>query len=114
VGAEIDFRPVRTTDMKETVLDVAITANGQRTYVLLAEGKVSVQDARGLSLGTLQVGKGARAISTSPDGSLLYVADGQQLQTIAVELVQELDLAGSPFRGPEDAPVTIAVFNDFQ
>ena len=34
--------------------------------------------------------------------------------TDATKKFREIKVAGSPFRGPSDAPVVIAVFSDFQ
>ena len=65
-------------------------------------------------VGQLTVPAQARAIAPSPDGSLLYVTVGEELQIIGVDLVHKLDVAGSPYRGPADAPVDVVVFNDFQ
>ena len=112
--AEVEQRLSRSIRLPDAAIDVAATADGKRTFVLLANGTVQLYDAGGRSQGQLTVPAKARAISPSPDGSLLYVAVGNELQVVAVDMVHQLDVTGSPFRGPADAPVTVAVFDDFQ
>ncbi len=112
--AEIEQRLVRSTRLPATAVDVATTADGQRTFVLLANGTVQLYDTGGSSMGQFVVPAKARAIAPSPDGSLLYVTVGDELQMVAVEMVHQLEVTDSPFRGPAEAPVTVAVFNDFQ
>ncbi|MDF1552550.1 MAG: hypothetical protein P1P84_05780 [Deferrisomatales bacterium] len=113
-SAEVEQRLARSIRLPDAAVDVAATADGQRTYVLLANGTVQIYDGGGTPLGTLTLGNGARAIAPSPDGSLLYATVGDELQVVAVDMVYQLDVAGSPVRGPAEAPVTVAVFNDFQ
>ena len=113
-SAEVEQRLARSIRLPAAAVDVATTADGQRTYVLLADGTVQIYDDAGASLGQLTLGSKARAIAPSPDGSVLYVTVGDELQVVAVEMVYQLEVADSPFRGPADAPVTVAVFNDFQ
>ena len=112
--AEVEQRLVRSLPLPGAALDVAVTADGQRTFVLLTGGTVQVLNGAGTPLGQLTVPAGATGISPAPDGSLLYVTAGSELQVVGVDLVHDIDLAGSPFRGPADAPVAVTVFTDFQ
>jgi protein-disulfide isomerase len=36
------------------------------------------------------------------------------LQVVVIEFVQDINVAGAPFKGPADAPVAIVLFTDFQ
>ena len=36
------------------------------------------------------------------------------LQVILFETIYKIDLTGLPFKGPQDASVTVAVFDDYQ
>ena len=97
------------------VLDVAITANGQRTYVLLAEGKVSVHDAGGLSLGSLPVpAKGPSHQHLSGRVPPVRDADGRSCKTIAVETGSRARPGRLPVSWPGGRAGNVAVFNDFQ
>jgi hypothetical protein len=46
--------------------------------------------------------------------AVFMLAAGALIGQAAVEFVAEIDASGSPSRGPEGAPVVIAVYNDFQ
>jgi len=46
--------------------------------------------------------------------AVIMLAAGALMGQAAVEFVAEIDASGSPARGPADAPVVIAVYNDFQ
>lgn len=112
--AQVEQRQLRTLALPAAALDVATSADGQRTFVLLADGAVQLYDPSGSLLGRFTVDKGARAIAPSPDGNQVYVSVGEELRLIAVDFVHQLDLTDVPSRGPAAAPVTLAVFSDFQ
>jgi len=38
----------------------------------------------------------------------------KMLRVIQLETIHQFDLSGLPFKGREEAPVTIAVFSDYQ
>ena len=45
---------------------------------------------------------------------LLSGMDKQEVKILTLSMLYELDYRGSPFKGPIDAQVTIAAFDDFQ
>ena len=97
-------------------LDVAVSADGKLTFVLTDKGYVQIYSEDGTLEITLEVGKDSDGIDISPDGSKLYVANkaGQSIDIINVNYVYTINTEGSPTKGPANAPVTIAVFSDFQ
>jgi len=46
--------------------------------------------------------------------AVVMLAAGAFIGRAAGEFVADIDASGSPARGPADAPVVIAVYNDFQ
>ena len=49
------------------------------------------------------------------DNTLIVTSSSAKaLKTIQLEFIQSIDITGLPFKSPVDAPVTVAVFNDYQ
>jgi len=115
-GAEVEGEVLKTLAVGVAPLDVAASADGRWTFVLFPGGEVRVYSADGESQGTLQVGSGAERIASSPQGDRLFVTSRapEQISIVSVDFVYPIDVAGSPFKGPADAPVVVAVFSDFQ
>lgn len=105
-----------TLDLPAAPVDVAATADGQWTFVLLENGELRIYGAAGELQGTLRVGEGAQRIAPSPNGEQVSVAyrGARQLRIFAVEFSYAIDVTGSPFKGPADAPIVIADYSDFQ
>lgn len=106
----------RETPLSVSALDIAVSSDGQYTFVLTKAGEVAIYSVTGDLVQTLKVGKGFDTIEYSPAGNRLILGgtQRQQLKVLSLAFIYELDYARSPFKGPAGAPVTIAVFNDFQ
>lgn len=114
--AEVDARVVRTLDLAAKPLDLAIPGNGRYIYVLTADAKLQVYMGNGQLRDTVPVDPGVDHIQPSPREDLLFLVDSAQnrIQVLYLDFIQEIAVAGSPTKGPADAPVTLAVFTDFQ
>jgi DNA-binding beta-propeller fold protein YncE len=99
-----------------TPLDLAVSADGKKTFVLLEGGIVQVFGIDGRSQGTIEVSKSIVSIETSPNGETLLLADNDNsiIKVVALDYNVVINIAGSPFKGPPDAPVVIAEFSCFQ
>ena len=97
-------------------LDLAVSSDGRWTFVLTKNGMVTIYGASGDLIQSLKVGKGYDSIEYSPTGNklLLSGSDKQELKILTLSMLYELDFKGSPFKGPANAQVTIAAFDDFQ
>ncbi|MEA1922260.1 MAG: thioredoxin domain-containing protein [Pseudomonadota bacterium] len=93
-----------------------MSPDGKTVFVLTDGGEVAIFEPAGTLRGTIQVGAGSNDITVSPDGSRLYVTSGQQktLKIVELDYIITLDTDNAPCKGPQDAPVVIAVFSDFQ
>ena len=102
--------------LSDGAVDLAVSSDGRWTFVLTKEGSVAVYGASGDLIQTLKVGKGYDTIEYSPAGNRLILGGSRQqkIKVLTLSMLYELDYKGSPFKGPASAPVTIAVFNDFQ
>ena len=84
--------------------------------MLTGDGEVLVCTPDGIVKDRLQVGAGAKAIETSPEEGFLYLVGGDagEVSVLEVVLRHDFNFERSPAKGPAAAPVTIAVFSDFQ
>jgi len=97
-------------------LDVAVTADGKRTFVLSEGGLVTIYGENGSVIDTMKVDPATDRISTDGGGSQLYLTSRKNgtVSPLSLDYQFNLDYTGSPFRGKADAPVVMAVFSDFQ
>lgn len=114
--AEMDWQVRNTLQVNKNIVDLAVSSNGRYFYVLTNDGKVTVYNGIGQKQGSIDVGKSVTHIGVSPDGSLLYLANGKAktVKIAEVSYIAHIDITGSPFKGPANAPVTIVLYSDFQ
>jgi hypothetical protein len=64
----------------------------------------------------IPVDKGFNRITYAPALHALVVTAGESkaLQILKLQDIHQLDLSGLPFKGPENAPVTVVVFSGYQ
>ena len=96
--------------------DLTVSSDGRFTFVLTKNGMISIYAASGELVQSLKGGQGFDSIEYSAAGNrlLLSGSNEKEVKILTLAMLYELDYRGSPFKGPADAPVTIAVFNDFQ
>ena len=97
-------------------LDMVNSLDGQFTYILNDKQQVQVYNNMGQLQGSIPVEEGVSSIDITPQGEILYLVNNakQTFSSMAVSFVVDVDTAGAPFKGPADAPVTLALFTDFE
>ncbi len=97
-------------------LDMVHSLDGKFVYLLNDQQTVQVFNSQGQLQGDIPVEEGVTAIDISPHGEILYLINNktQTFSSVGVSFVVEVDITGSPFKGPADAPVTITLFTDFE
>ena len=116
VQAELEWRIIQGLDLKTTPLDIASSADGLWLFIL-TPGEILVYSAQEKKITEhIPVDPGFDRITTFPRGNVLTITSSTKkvLQIIYLETVYKIDVMGLPFKGPQDAPVTIAVFTDYQ
>lgn len=115
-GAAVEWDLRTTLPTNETPLDVAVSEDGKYTFVLLENGRVEIFLESGKLEDTIDTGIPAVSITVAPAGDKLYMTDrsGKAVKVVALDFIQPINTAGAPFKGPESAPVVVAVFSDFQ
>lgn len=97
-------------------LDLTVSSDGMYTFVLTKNGMVTIYSASGELVQSFKAGKGYDSIQYSAAGNrlLLSGASEKNVKILTLSMIFELDYKGSPFKGADGAPVTIAAFDDFQ
>jgi len=97
-------------------LDVVSTPDGKFMFVLSEKGTISAFDQDGVLQNKIHVGKEVDRIRMDPQGSRLYVTSRSEksVQVISLDFFVEINTADTPSKGPQNAPVVLAVFSDFQ
>ncbi len=97
-------------------LDIVYALDGKRVFILTDQAKVSIYTAEGTLLGNIDVDKGVTAIDIAPRGEKLYLINQKDnsFTDLSVDFVVNINTEGSPYLGNANAPVTIAVFTDFE
>lgn len=97
-------------------IDMVHSLDGKTVFLLNDNNQIQVFTASGKLMGTIPVAEGVSSIDIAPQGEILYLTDSENnsFTAMSISFVEDIDTAGSPFRGPADAPVTVAIFSDFE
>ena len=116
IQADMEWRTIKDLDLKTTPLDVAPSADGKWLFVL-TPGEILVYSfPEGKITNRIPVDKDFDRIASSPRADTLTITSSTKkaLQMILLEAVYKIDVASLPFKGPQDALVSIVVFDDYQ
>ena len=116
VNGAVEGDVKQTLNLETPPLDLAASLNGQHIYVLTDEGSILIYSVEGELQGKISVGSQVDGIEVGPweDVILLTSKKNKQVHILLLDFVKDIDLSNSPFKGPADAPVEIAIFSDFQ
>ncbi|MDF1536193.1 MAG: hypothetical protein P1S46_06790 [bacterium] len=116
IGDSFDILERRETVLSGAAVDLAVSGDGQWTFVLTDGGEVAIYDRSGKLQQTLKVGSGFNRIVYDQAGNRLLLGGSgrQELRVITLAMRYGIDDSGSPVKGAAGAPVTVAVFDDFQ
>ena len=117
IGSEtLDWEVLDTLQLDATPLDVAISADGKTVFVLTQKGSIQIYQVNGRLTDKIEVGEQIDQIQLSPNGEQLFATSRQSktVKVIALDFIKQIETRGSPYKGPENAPVVIADFSDFE
>ena len=114
--ATVEWNILQTLKIEKTPRDVAMSVNGKWIYVLTDDGEVLIYSPAGNLLDRISVGKTIDGIKQGPREDILLLTSRKDatVKIIALDFIKTINVEGSPFKGPADAPVVMVVFNDFQ
>ena len=114
--ASVEWEIQKTLKLDTQPLDVAVSQNGNKIFVLTESGKILIYSSDGSLKDKIDVGNHIDQINSGPGEEWLFLSSrkNKTIEILHVDFIQHIDISGSPFKGPENAPVVIAVFSDFQ
>ena len=115
-SAQTEWQVRQTLKFENEPLDMVVATKSRRVYILNDQGEIQVYALDGKLKGKLDVGADVFRIMSGANEDLLFLLkrNSKTLQAITIDLTENISTQGSPFKGPQNAPVTIAVFSDFQ
>lgn len=115
-SGSVESQVIRTLKIKKTPLDVAVSFSGRWIFVLTDNGEIQIYSGDGKLNDTISVEKSIDGIQVSPRDDIIFLTSkkNKTFQVLALDFIQDIDISGSPFKGPADAPVVLAVFDDFE
>ena len=116
IYAEIDLTLIKQTNLNVQPLDIATSADGKLIFVL-ARGEILVYSiAEDKVANRISIDKNFDRVTYAGKNNVLILtsSSSKTLKIIQVDFIYNIALDGLPFKGPADAAVTIAVFDDYQ
>jgi hypothetical protein len=116
VQATVEWDTLKEIDLQTETLDVAASPDEQLLF-LLTRGEVLVYSLRENRITErIPLDKDFDRLTYLPrtNALLLTGSSKKNLRIVRMEFIQNFDLSELPYQGPEDAPVTVVVFNDYQ
>lgn len=116
VAANLELTEKKQLTLDVSPLDIAASADGQWLFIL-TPGEIIVYSAfeNKISKG-IPIDKGFDRLTYSARDNTLILSSRTEksVKIIQMELIHQFDNSGLPVQGPENAPVTVAVFGDYQ
>jgi hypothetical protein len=114
--AEVDWTIKKQLNLEASPLDISTSVDGRWIFILVP-GEIHVYSvSEDKVVNRIPVDKTFDTLTHSARSNTLVLGSGSEktLRIIQLELIHKIPVSGLPFEGPEHAPVTIAVFGDFQ
>jgi hypothetical protein len=114
--ADLSWTTLRELNLETEPQDVAVSEDGQSVFILVP-GEILVYSVPGNTVEKkIPVDKGFDRIAYSPKlhAVVLTGSGSKAMKILKLQEIYQIDVSGLPFRGPENAPVTMAVFSDYQ
>jgi hypothetical protein len=114
--AGVEWTLKKQLDIEASPRDIVLTPDGQ-WMIALVKGKVliySTVDNKIISRIPVDAAFDKLSYSVADNTLLVASRSGRAVKIIQLEKVYTFSLADLPFKGLEDAPVTVAIFSDYQ
>jgi DNA-binding beta-propeller fold protein YncE len=114
--AKVEWDILKTLKVDETPLDVTVSPDGRYVFVLIEGGNILVYLANGTLTDKIDIGRQIDQVTIGPKGEHLFVTSrkNKSVEIVRLDFIKSINILGSPFKGPQDAPIVLAVFGDFE
>jgi hypothetical protein len=114
--AKTDWQVRQKIQLEQAPIDMLVSSNNKWIYILTSDGQIVIYSTRGQLRDTISVGPDIDQIKSGPREDMLFLLsrENKSVQIITIDFTEEINIGGSPAKGPLDAPVAVAVFSDFQ
>ncbi len=115
-GAKVSWTFTQEFELDGAPLAMEVSRDGKLFYFLTPNQLLVYDTVQKKVTDRLPVGAGfdRLAYSAAEDVLILMSSTSPKVQVVKIEPIVEIDVSGLPFKGPENAPVIIAVFDDYQ
>jgi protein-disulfide isomerase len=115
-GEKTEWQVLQTLRLTAAPLDMIVSADNRWIYLLDDNGRLLIYDVNGQVKDSIDVGRDVDHIKVGPREDLVFLLSrvSNSVQLIRINMIEDISLENAPVQGPRDAPVTIAVFSDFQ
>jgi len=114
--ADIEWTEKKQFNLGASPLDMVTSPDGKWVIILTPGEILAYSIPEDKVVNRMPVDKAFDKIAYSmADGAILVSSStGNMVKIIQMDVVHSFALAGHPFKGPENAAVTIVVFSDYQ
>jgi hypothetical protein len=115
-GAEIDWTTLKQINLDGNPTDIATAEDGSLIFVLTPGEILVFSPLKNTIVNRIPVDKEFDRLTYSSRSNMLVLTGGasKTLRMIRVDRIYDIDISDHPIKGPADAAVTIAVFDDYQ
>ena len=116
VHADVDWAIIKQINLGAKPLDIAASGDGKSIFILVPGEILIYSISEDRVTNRIPIDKDFDRITHSEKTNTLILtsSSSKRLKIIQGEPIHEIDLSGLPFKGPADAAVTVAVFDDYQ
>jgi len=116
VQAKMDWTTLQQIDLASGAKDVVLSADGSTLLILTSKEIVVYSPSKNMVEDRIPLDESFDRMIYNERSETLILSGGSSktVKILRIEKILDIKVAGLPFLGPEKAPVTIAVFSDYQ